>query len=325
MIISRRQLLAGGGAAFAASLTSSLGWAGAYPQGPVRLVVGFPTGGPVDIAGRSIAAFLSRRLGQPFTVGNEPGESGNRATRQVLRSAPDGHTLLVCGPVNVINTMLFRDLDFDFGREITPIAGLYRVPLIVEAHPSLGIRTVSELVERARAAPGRLRVGYAGRGTPQHVGIELFRMMAGVDLTLVPYAGSAPALADLLAERVDLMFDPMPSSIEHIRGGRLVPLAVTTPERSRALPGVPSVAEVLPGYEAGSWFGLVAPSGIDAAIVEALNAAVNAGLDDAELRTRIEERGGIVLPGSAAAFAAFLAAETQRYARVVREAKLADR
>jgi tripartite-type tricarboxylate transporter receptor subunit TctC len=286
------------------------------------LLVGFPGGGPVDIAGRTIGAWLSERFGQAFIVENRPGESGNIATRTVVKAAPDGYTLLVCGPVNVINSSLFEGLDFDFGRDITAVAGMFRVPLVVEVNPSLPINTVPEFLTYARANPGKLKVAYAGIGTPQHVGIELFKAMAGVDLTLVPYAGSTPALEALLAGQADVMFDPLPSSITFINGGRLRPLAVTTPNRSEALPQVPPMSDFVPGYEAGSWFGIGAPSGTPPTIITRLSTEINAALGDPGIRTRLAGLGGMVMPGSPVAFAAFIEAETEKYRDVIRRANI---
>jgi tripartite-type tricarboxylate transporter receptor subunit TctC len=322
MAIVRRRFLQIAAGAFGSSFAYTAARAEDYPSRPVRLLVGFPGGGPVDIAGRTIGAWLSDRVGQPFIVENRPGESGNIATRAVVKAAPDGYTLLVCGPVNVINTALFDGLDFDFGRDITAVAGLFRVPLVIEVNPALPISTVPEFLAYARANPGRLKVAYAGNGTPQHVGIELFKAMAGVDLTLVPYAGSTPALEALLAGQADTMFDPMPSSIGLINSGRLRPLAVTTSRRSEALPQVPPMSDFVPGYEAGSWFGIGAPGGTPPAIITRLNAEINAGLDDAGIRTRVAGLGGMVMPGSPVDFAAFIATETQKYRAVIRAANI---
>jgi tripartite-type tricarboxylate transporter receptor subunit TctC len=293
-----------------------------YPYQPVRLLVGFPGGGPVDIAGRTIGAWLSDRLGQPFIVENRPGESGNIATRAVVKAAADGYTLLVCGPVNVINTALFDDMDFDFGRDVSAVAGLFRVPLVVEVNPAVPIGTVPEFLAYAKANPGRLKVAYAGTGTPQHLGIELFKAMAGVDLTLVPCAGSTPALEALLTGQADAMFDPMPSSIGLINSGRLRPLAVTTSMRSEALPHVPPMSDFVPGYEAGSWFGIGAPRGMAPAISARLNTEINAALADPGVRTRVAGLGGMVMPGSSIAFAAFIADETEKYGTVIRAANI---
>ena len=202
------------------------------------------------------------------------------------------------------------------------MASLWRVPLVIEVHPSVPVRTLQEFVAYAKANPGKLKVGFAGHGTPQHVAIELFKMMAGVDLTLVPYLGSAPALADLLAGTVHTMFDPMPSSIAHIRSGKLIPLAVTTPTRSEALPDVPSAADIVRGYEAGSWFGIGAPNGTPESVVDKLSKAVDAAFENADIRARLAELGATAMPGSPVQFATFIAQETERYASVIRTAKI---
>lgn len=322
MALARRDFLRFSGAALTLPIVVREAAAQAYPSRPVRVVVGFPAGGPVDIAARVIGPWLTERLGQPFQVENRPGESGNLATRDVVQAAPDGHSLLLCGPVNLINASLFTGLYFDFARDLAPVASISRVPLVVEVHPSVKARSVPEFLALARARPGGIRVAYAGNGTPQHLGIELFKMMAGVNLTLVPYLGSAPALTDLLAGRVEAMFDPLPSSIGHIRGGRLIPLAVTTPAPSDALPDVPSMSQFVPGYEAGSWFGLVAPKGTPDAIVAQLNREVGAGLVDATLRTRLADMGATPISSSVGEFARFIAAETARYSEVIKAAGL---
>jgi tripartite-type tricarboxylate transporter receptor subunit TctC len=325
MCMRRRKFLHLAAAAIVTPALSRNSSAQTYPVRPVRLVVGFPAGGPVDIAARVIAPWLAERLGQPVIVENLSGKSGNGATRAVVRSAPDGYTLLLCGPVNTINTTLFEGLDFDFGRDIVPVASLWRVPLVIEVHPAVGARTLPELLAYARTNPGKLRVGFAGRGTPQHVAIELFKAMAGVDLALVPYLGSAPALTDLLAGRIDAMFDPMPSSIAHIRSGRLVPLAVTTPTASEILPNVPVASATVPGCEAGSWFGLGAPTGTPGEVVTRLNRDVNAAFDNADIKARILELGATALPGSPVQFAALVAAETEKYARVIHAMQVSAR
>lgn len=291
----------------------------------VRIVVGFPPGGPLDIAARTIAPALEAGLGVPVRVENRAGESGNIATRHVVRSPPDGATLLLCGPVNAINTTLFPDLDVDFGHEIAPVAGIARVPLIVEVHPSVPVRSIPDLIAHARRNPGTLRVAYAGTGTPQHVAIALFEHMAGVRLSLVPYAGSAAALEDLLRGEADMMFDPAPSSMPHVRAGRLVALATTGPKRAAALPELPTVAETIPGYTGGSWFGLGAPRGTPLAAVARLNAAVNAGLDDAGIRRALDALGAEAMPGSADEFGRFIASETARYAEIIRLAGIRAR
>lgn len=322
MDVHRRELLrfAAGGAAL--PFVWQCAGAQTYPTGPVRILVGFPAGGPVDIAARLIAPWLSEQFGQPFVVENLPGESGNQATKAVVNAPPDGATLLLCGPVNTINTTLFPNLGFDFIKDIAPVASLFGVPLVVEVNPSVPARTVPEFLALAKSPPGRIEVGYAGRGTPQHIAIELFKMMAGVDLTLVPYLGSPPALADLLRGEVDAMFDPLPSSIAHIRRGKLLPLAVTSLTRSEALPNVPTMSDFVPGYEAGSWFGIGAPRNTPDGIIRRLNDAVNAGLGDSKIRTRLAELGGTANPQSPNDFGSFVAKETERFARVIRTAKI---
>ena len=322
MLFDRRQFMRTAGAAIALPFAPHTAKARGYPSQAVRLFVGFPQGGPVDIAARLIAPWLSERLEKSFVVENQSGESGNNATRTVVRSAPDGYTLLICGPVNTINTTLFKELDFSFSRDVAPVASLWRVPLVIEVHPSVEARTLPGLISFARANPGKLKVAFAGNGTPQHIGIELFKMMAGVDLALVPYLGSAPALADLLAGNVHVMFDPLPSSIPHIRAQKLVALAVTTLDRSQALPGVPAAAEVVPGYQAGSWFGIVAPKGTPADVVNLLNREANAALADAQIKARLADLGATAMPGSPGQFGTFIASETESYAGVIRAANI---
>lgn len=293
-----------------------------YPARPVRLLVGFPQNGPVDIAGRLIAGWLGERLGQAFAVENEVGDSGNVATRAAVRSTPDGYTLLVFGPVNTINTTLFPDLDFDFGRDIEPIAGLYRVPLVVEVGPSVPVKSAPGFLQYAAQNPGKLKVGYAGKGTPQHVGIALFKWMAKVDLTLVPFTGSASALQALLAGEVDVMFDPLPSSIGLIRDGQVKALAVTSPNRIMALPDLPAMAEFVPGYEAGSWFGLGAPRGTPAEITGKLAAAVDDALAAPAILQKVEAMGGTPMRMSPRQLEAFIAEETARFREVIRAAAI---
>jgi tripartite-type tricarboxylate transporter receptor subunit TctC len=322
MAIARRRFLQIAAGALGSQFAYTVARADDYPARPVRLLVGFPGGGPVDLAGRTIGAWLSERVGQPFVVENRPGESGNVATRAVTKAAPDGYTLLVCGPVNVITPELYDSLDFDFGHDISAVAGLFRVPLVVEVNPALPIKTAPEFLAYAKANPGKLKVAYAGMGTPQHVGIELFKAMAGVNLTLVPYAGSTPALEALLAGQADAMFDPMPSSIGLINSGKLRPLAVTTSGRSEALPQVPPMSDFVPGYEASSWFGIGAPRGTSLAIINRLNTEINAGLADPGILKRVAGLGGMVMPGSPVAFAAFIATETDKYRAVIRAAKI---
>lgn len=292
---------------------------------PTQVIVGFPPGGPVDIAARLVGPVMSARLGEPFEVLNVPGESGNIATARVVSAKPDGRTLLMSGPVNAINTTLFPNLPFDFERDLAAVAGLYSVPLVVEVHPQVPAQSLAGFIRLARARPGELRVGYAGVGTPQHVGIELFGAMADVALKLVPYPGSAPALVDLLAGRIDAMFDPTPSSIEHLRAGRLRALAVTGKARLPALPDVPVAADVVPGYEAGSWFGLCAPRATPIERIIALNSAANEALRDGELQSRLDALGAQAMPGSVDDFAVLISSETRKYARVIETAGIKPR
>ena len=321
---NRRRFL-GSAASIAAWPVLPLLALGAEPPTTTQVIVGFPPGGPVDIAARLVSPPLSALLDEPFEVINLPGESGNAATARVVAARADGRTLLMSGPVNVINTTLFPNLPFDFGKDLVAVAALYSVPLVIEVHPAVAAQSAAEFIQLARSRPGELRVGYAGLGTPQHVGIELFNAMAGVSLKLVPYAGSAPALVDLLAGRLDAMFDPTPSSIEHIRAGRLRALAVTGKARLAALPDVPVAADIVPGYEVGSWFGLCAPRGTPRERIEALNAAANGALHDRALQTRLDALGAQAMPGSPADFAELIASETRKYARVIEKAGIKAR
>lgn len=318
-VLRRTKLLSLLGAALVLALPATTK-AQDWPTREIEIVVGFPTGGPLDIAARTMAPALERELGVQVRVRNRVGASGNDATREVARAAPDGATLLLCGPVNTINTTLFPELDFNFSRDVAAAAGIARVPLIVEVHPSVPVRSIAALIAHARANPGRLRVAYAGTGTPQHVAIALFQHMAGIDLQLLPYPGSAQALADLLRGEADVMFDPAPSSMPHVRAGRLVALATTGPFRAAVLPDLPTVAETLPGYEGGSWFGLCAPGATPPAILARLNRAVAGGLGDAAVSSAFERLGGMPMPGTVEAFAGFIAAETARYAEIIRTA-----
>ncbi len=322
MTMNRRGMLQSLAGVLAVSFSASPASAQAYPSGPVRLLVGFPAGGPVDIAGRMIASWLTQRLGQPFDVHNRPGESGNLATRNVVHAHPDGRTLLVCGPVNTINTTLFRNLDFNFERDLVPVGTLFEVPLVIHVRPSLPVGDLAEFIAYARANPTRLKVAFAGAGTPQHVAIELFKQMADVKMASVPYLGSAPALSAVMAGEADAMFDPLPSSMAPIRAGRLRALAVTSPGRSQFLPDIPAASEIVPDYEAGSWFGLCAPANTAMEIVQQLNREVGAALSDQTILARIADIGGVPRQRSVAETATFFAAETTRYAAIVRSAGL---
>jgi tripartite-type tricarboxylate transporter receptor subunit TctC len=315
--VRRRFLQLAAGAAALPAL-ARLARAQAYPARPVRLIVGFPAGGPTDITARLMAQWLSERFGQQFVVDNRPGAGSNIGTEAVVRAPADGHTLLLLGATNAINTTLYEKLNFDFVRDIAPVAGIIRVPLIMEVHPSVPATTVPEFIAYARANAGRINMASGGIGTTLHVSGELFKMMTGLDMLHVPYRGAAPMLTDLIGGQVQVAFDPMPSSIEYVKGGKLRPLAVTTAVRSQALPEIPAVGEFVPGYEASTWYGVGAPRNTPAEIIATLNREINAGLADAKLKTRLADLGGMALAGSAADFGAFIAEETEKWAKVVK-------
>jgi tripartite-type tricarboxylate transporter receptor subunit TctC len=289
-----------------------------YPTRPVHLIVGYPAGGTTDILARLVGQYLSERLGQQFIIDNRSGAGNNIGTEQVVNAAPDGYTLLLVNPANAINATLYEKLPFNFVRDIAPVAGIIRVPNVMEVNPAVPARSVAEFIAYAKKSPGKVNMASSGNGTSIHVSGELFKMMTGVDMLHVPYRGSAPALTDLMGGQVQVLFDNMPSSVEYIKAGKLRPLAVTTATRSDALPGVPTVAETVPGYEASAWFGLGAPKATPAEIVDKLNAAVNAGLADARLKGRLADLGGSMLVGTPADFGKLVAEETEKWAKVVK-------
>ena len=289
-----------------------------YPTRPVRIVVGFAAGGAPDILARLFGQWLSDRLGQPFVIDNRTGAGGNIATEAVVQAPADGYTLLLTAMGNAVNTTLFEKLKYNFLRDIAPVAGISREPLGMEVHPSFPAKTGSEFIAYAKANPGKINYGSAGVGSSLHMAGELFKLMAGIDLVHVPYRGSPPALTDLLAGQLQLMFSYLPPSVEYVRSGRLRALAVTTATRSQALPDVPVVADFLPGYEASAWYGIGAPKDTPSWIVERLNAEINAGLADAKLKTRLTELGSIPFVGSPSDFGKHLASETEKWAKVVR-------
>jgi len=307
--------LAAGTAALALSRTAR---AQAYPSRPIRLIVGFPAGGPTDITARVMAQWLSERLGQQIVIENRAGAGSNLAVEAAINAPPDGYTLLLVGATNAINATLYEKLNFNFIRDIAPVAGIIRVPLIMEVHPSVPAKTVAEFIAYAKANPGKINMGSGRIGTTLHVSGELFKMMAGVDMLHVPYRGAGPMLTDLLGGQVQVGFDPMPSSIGYVKAGQLRPLAVTTATRSEALPELPVVGDFVPGYEASTWYGVGAPKSTPADIVDRLNKEINAGLADPKLKARLTDLGGMMLTGSAAEFAAFIAEETEKWAKVVK-------
>ena len=271
-----------------------------YPTRPVRLICAFPAGGPNDTLARLIGQWLSERLGRPFVVENRPGAATNIATEAVVRAPPDGYTLLLVAQVNAINVTLYERLNFNFIRDIAAVAGIMRVPSILEVNPSVPVHTVPEFIAYAKANPGRLNMASAGNGTSSHLSGELFKIMTGVDILHVPYRGAAAALTDLIAARVQVYFDLMPNSIAHVRSGKVRPIAITTAARSGALPDLPSVGDFVPGYEVNTWFGVGAPRGTPADIVDKLNEEINAALADPQMKARLAELGGTVLAGTPA-------------------------
>jgi tripartite-type tricarboxylate transporter receptor subunit TctC len=318
MKIPRRHFLklASGAAATATMPRSAL--ALDYPTRPVRFVVGFPAGGQQDIMARLIGQWLSERLGQQFLVENRPGAGGNIGAEAVINAPPDGYTMLLVGSPNAINATLYEKLNFVFLRDIAPVGSFARTPLVMEVHPSVPVKTVPEFIAYAKANPGKVNYASAGNGTPQHVSGELFKMMTGVKMVHVPYRGSAPALVDMLAGQVQVMIDPLPASIEHVRSGSLRALAVTTPERFPALPNLPTVTESVPGYVADSWYGAGLPTGTPTEIVDKLNREINAGLADRRIKARITDLGATVLAGSPADFRKMIEVETEKWGKVVK-------
>jgi tripartite-type tricarboxylate transporter receptor subunit TctC len=293
-----------------------------YPERPVRLVVPQASGGAADISARLMGRWLSERLGQLFVVENRPGAGGSIGTEAVVTSPADGHTILLAGSFNAIGATLYDKLNYDFMRDISPVAGIMRNPLIMEVSPSSPARTVAEFIAFAKANPGKVNVGSAGNGSPQHMASELFKMMTGVGLVHVPYRGAAPMLTDLLRGELHVAFDPMLSSLEHVKAGRLRALAVTTAGRSEALPDIPTVGEAVPGYESSGWVGIGVPRNTPIAIIEKLNGEINAGLADPRIRARLAELGGSPLVGSPTDFGALIAEETGRWAKVIRSASI---
>ena len=321
MQLPRRKLLhLMTGAALAAAAPPAR--AQSYPARPVRIVVGFSAGGPNDINARLIGQWLSERLGQQFIVDNRPGASGNIAMEQVVRSPPDGYTLVMVAVSSAVNATLFPNLPFNFLRDIAPVAPISRNVMVMEVHPSVPVTTGPELIAYARADPGKLNMASPGSGTGPHMASELFKLMTGVRMTHVPYRGSAPMLNDLLGGQVQFAFDGIASSIGHIRAGRLRALGVGNAARIEALPDVPAVAEFVPGYESGGTQGLGAPRGTPVEIIEKLNREVGAALADPTIRARLADLGNTPLVLSSAAYAKLLAEETEKWGRVVRAANL---
>ena len=290
----------------------------AYPSRPVRIVVGFPAGGATDIQARLMGEWLSERLGQQFIVENKPGASGNIGTEMVVRAPADGYTLLQVVTPNAINSALFGHLGFDFVRDIAPVIYAARLAYVVVVNPSVPVKTLPELIAHAKANPGKINYGSAGQGTPQNITCELFKMMTGVNLVHVPYKGGAPAVADLIAGHVQVIFAPVSESIQQIKSGKLRALAVTTASRLDVLPDVPPVGDFVPGYEASGFAGIGAPRNTPPEIIDKLNKELNAGLADSKIKKRIVELGGTVVGGSPAEFGRIIAEATEKWAKVIK-------
>jgi tripartite-type tricarboxylate transporter receptor subunit TctC len=293
-----------------------------YPTRPVHIIVGYPAGGSTDIVARIIGNWLSIKLGQQFIVENRPGAGNNIGTEAVAKAAPDGYTMLLVNPANTINATLYKKLNFNFLKDIDPVANVVEVPNVMEVNPNVPAKTVEEFIAYAKANPDKVNVASSGNGTSIHLSGELFKMMTGLKLTHVPYKGSAPMLTDLLGGQVQVTFDNLPSSIAHIRAGKLRALGVSTAKRSPELPDVPTIAETVPGYEASAFFGFGVPHGTPKEIVDVLNKQINLALQDSDMLAKLKDLGGLPVPGSPADFGKFLAAETAKWEKVVNAANL---
>ncbi len=322
MKLPRRQFLHLAAGAVALPALSRIARAQTYPTQPVRIIVGFGPGGVSDILARLIGQWLSERLGRPFVVENRPGAGTNVATEAVARAPADGYTLLWLTSSNAINTTLYDKLNFDFSRDIAPVASIVLVPSVMEVNSQFPTKTVPEFIAYAKANPGKINMGAAGPGSSTHIFGELFKMMAGVDLVPVQYRSSGPALTDLMAGQVQVMFDPLGSSIEYIRAGRLRALAVTTATRSEALPDVPTVGDFVPGYEASLWQGIGAPKSTPPEIVDRLNKEINAALADPKIKARLADLGSTPLVSSPGDFAKLIADDTEKWGKVIRAANI---
>jgi tripartite-type tricarboxylate transporter receptor subunit TctC len=318
MKLPRRRFLHLAAGAAALPAVSRIASAQAYPTRPVRVIVGLPPGSTGDIFTRLIAQWLSERLGQPFVTENRPGAATNIAAEIVTRASPDGYTLLFVTLNNAVNATLYDNLNFNFIRDIAPVASISRNPFVMEVNPSFPAKTVPEFIAYSKANPGKISFGSSGNGSASHLAGELFKMMAGLDLLHVPYRGDAPAITDLLGGRIQVFFSVMASSIEHIKASRLRGLAVTTSTRSEALPDIPTLDEFVPGYEVRGWNGIAAPKKTPAEIIDKLNAEINAALADPKMKARFADLGGTVLPGSPADFVKLIADETEKWAKVIK-------
>jgi tripartite-type tricarboxylate transporter receptor subunit TctC len=318
MKFPRRKFLHLAAGAAVLPVLSGIAKAQGYPSRPIRLIIGYTPGGSADLTARLMGQWLSERLGQSFVVENRPGGGTNIATEAVVRAPPDGYTFLLAAPANAINATLYDKLNFNFLRDSEPVAGIIRFPNVVVVNPSVPVKSIPELIAYAKANPGKLNMASSGNGSTIHMSGELFKMLTGTDMVHVPYRGGAPALTDLIAGQVHVMFDNIPTCAEHVKSGKLRGLAVTSTTRSDVLPDLPTLADFLPGYEASAWYGFAAPKNTPAAIIEKLNKETNAVLADPVAKKRFTEIGAILLPGSAADFGKLLADETEKWGKVVK-------
>ena len=318
MKLPRRNFLHLAAGAAALPVVPRFAWAQTYPSRPVRIIVPAPAGGGYDFAARLMSQFLSGRLATSFIVDNRPGAGTNVGTETVVRAPPDGYTLLLVAAANAINATLYQKLDFNFIRDIAPVATIAGAPNVMVVHPSVPARTVPEFIAYAKANPGKLNMASAGNGTTPHVAGELFKMMTGVDMLHVPYRGGGPALTDLLGGQVQVYFGPMPPSIEHIRSGKLRALAVTSAGRSQALPDIVAMSDFVPGYEASQWYGIGVPKNTPSEIIDKLNKEINAGLADPNMKARLADFGGAPLVSSPADFGKLIGDETEKWAKVIK-------
>jgi tripartite-type tricarboxylate transporter receptor subunit TctC len=322
MKLPRRSFLYLAAGAAALPAMSRIARAQAYPTRPVRLIVGFPAGGSNDLHARLIAEWLTKHFGGSFIVENRAGAAGNIGAEAVVRAAPDGYTLSVCGSTELRNEILYSDLKFSFMRDLAPVASLMLGPQVLVVHPSFSARSVSNLIAAAKANPDSLTVASSGIGSSPHISWELFRSMTGVRILHVPYRGGAPAMTDLLGQQVQLYFSTLADAVEHIKSGRLRALGVTTANRVPVLPDVPAIAEFVPGYEAVGWLGVTAPKDTPAASIDVLNKAINAGLADPKIKQTIVDWGETVFATSPAEFGKFIAAENEKWGKVIRAANI---
>jgi tripartite-type tricarboxylate transporter receptor subunit TctC len=322
MQLRRREFLQLGAGAAALPVMMDFANAQAYPTRPVHIICGFAAGGPNDTVSRLLGQSLSERLGQQFVIENRTGAGGNIATEVVVRAPPDGYTLLLVSSANAVNTTLYDNLSYDFSRDIAPVAGLLRVPNLMVVNPSVPAKTVPEFIAYAKANPGKINMATAGNGTTTHMSGELFKELAGVNLVTVAYRGGAPALIDLIAGQVQMMFEPTISTLEYVKTGKLRALGVTSATRSEQLPDVPAISEFVPGYEATQWYGIGAPRNTPADVIAKLNKEINAALADPKLKGRLTDLGGIVTPTTPAELGKLVADETEKWAKVIRSANI---